>query len=305
VKVVALSGGVGGARFADGLAAALPAGALTVIVNTGDDFEHWGLHIAPDVDTVMYTLSGLADEARGWGLAGETFAALASVRRFGGEDWFALGDHDLATHLLRTQALARGARLTDVTERLCRAAGVPARVLPMSDGRCRTMIDTAEHGTLTFQDWFVRHRTAPAPLRVWFEGTPAPAPGVVDAIAAADLVLIGPSNPYVSIDPILSVVGVREALARRPLVVAVSPIVHGEAVKGPLARMLELLTGLPPSAASVARHYGRMLAGYVVELGDEADIDGPSVLATEIIMRDRADRRRLATEVIEFAERLA
>jgi LPPG:FO 2-phospho-L-lactate transferase len=226
------------------------------------------------------------------------------VRRFGGDDWFALGDRDLATHLLRTQALGRGERLGAITDRLCRAVGVPARVLPMADGRYRTMIDTREHGTLTFQDWFVRHRTAPPPLRVWFEGATVPAPGVVDAIAEADLVLIGPSNPYVSIDPILSLDGVRAALAQRP-VIAVSPIVHGEAVKGPLARMLLELTARPATAASVARHYGRLLSGFVVERGDETEVDGPVVLATDVVMHDRADRRRLAEEVLRFAARLA
>ena len=302
-RVVALSGGVGGARFADGLAAELPAGALTVIVNTGDDFEHWGLHIAPDVDTVMYTLSGLAHEARGWGLAEESFHTLEQVKRLGGDAWFALGDRDLATHLLRTQALARGESLGAITERLCRAAGVPARVLPMTDGRCRTMIDTREHGTLSFQDWFVRHRAAPPPLRVWFDGAPGPAAGVLDAIAAADVILIGPSNPYVSIDPILALDGVRAALATRP-VIAVSPILHGEAVKGPLASMLPLLGGRPASAAAVAAHYGRLLRGFVVESGDEADVDGPEVLPTSILMRDRPDRRRLAAEVLAFAARL-
>jgi LPPG:FO 2-phospho-L-lactate transferase len=299
-KFVALSGGVGGARFADGLAAALPAGALTVIVNTGDDFEHWGLSISPDLDTVMYTLSGLADEARGWGLASETFGALEMVKRYGGEDWFALGDRDLGTHLLRTQALSRGERLGAITERLCRGAGVPATVLPMTDGHCRTMIDTAADGTLSFQDWFVKHRTRPVPVRVWSDGAPAPAPGVLEAIAAADVVLIGPSNPFVSIEPILGLRDVREALGTKQ-VIAVSPIVHGQAVKGPLAAMIQQLAGRPASAAEVARHYGRLLAGYVVAKGDEADIDGPRVLATDVVMRDRPDRTRLAREVLAFA----
>ncbi len=303
-KIVALSGGVGGARFADGLAAALPPGALTVIVNTGDDFEHWGLSISPDLDTVMYTLSGLANEARGWGLAEETFHALEMVKRYGGEDWFALGDRDLATHLLRTQALSRGERLGAITDRLCKGAGVPATVLPMTDGHCRTMIDTKADGTLSFQDWFVKHRTAPVPVRVWSDGAPAPAPGVLEAIAAADVVLFGPSNPFVSIDPILALRDVRDALAAKK-VIAVSPIVHGEAVKGPLATMIQQLTGRAASAAEVARHYGRLLAGYVVAKGDEAGIDGPRVLGTDVIMHSRADRARLAREVLEFARTFA
>ena len=300
-RVVALSGGVGGARFAHGLSRAIPGDSLTIIVNTGDDFEHWGLSISPDLDTVMYTLSGLANEARGWGLQEETFGALEMVKRYGGEDWFALGDRDLGTHLLRTQALSRGERLGAITERLCKGAGVPATVLPMTDGHCRTMIDTAADGTLSFQDWFVKHRTTPVPVRVWSDGAPAPAPGVLEAITAADVVLIGPSNPFVSIDPILALRDVREALATKK-VMAVSPIVHGAAVKGPLASMIQQLTGRDASAAEVARHYGRLLAGFVVAKGDDSGIDGPRVLATDVVMHDRADRKRLAREVLDFAE---
>jgi LPPG:FO 2-phospho-L-lactate transferase len=297
-KLVALSGGVGGARFLDGLVAA--GHDVTAIVNTGDDFVHLGLPIAPDLDTVMYTLAGLADEARGWGLHGETFAALEMVGRYGGPDWFALGDRDLATHLLRAEALAGGATLSEVTARLCRALDVPARVLPMADRPRPTLIDTVADGTLPFQEWFVRRRAQPAVHAVSFEGPPEPAPGVLAAIAAADQVLIGPSNPYVSIDPILALDGVRAALARRPAV-AVSPIVGGHAVKGPLARMIVELTGAPASAAAVARHYGGLVRGWVVARGD--DCPGPT-LATEIVMRDRPDRARLAREVVAFAEAL-
>jgi LPPG:FO 2-phospho-L-lactate transferase len=308
-RVVVLSGGVGGARFLHGVARALPAEAVTAIVNTGDDLEHWGLRISPDLDTVMYTLADLADEARGWGLVGETFEALGMVRRYGGDDWFQLGDRDLGTHLVRTQALARGATLAEVTARLCAAVGVGQRVLPMADGPCRTMIDTDEHGALPFQDWFVRLRTAPEAKRVWFDGAPPPAPGVLAAIEAADLVLFGPSNPYVSIDPILARPGVREALARKR-VVAVSPIVGGQAVKGPLATMIATLAGEPPSAAAVARHYGGLLAGMVVERGDEAAfaedaaLRGLPVLATDTIMRSKAERLRLARETLAFAGRV-
>ncbi len=304
--VVALSGGVGGARFLDGLAQALPPGALTAIVNTGDDFEHLGLTICPDLDTVMYTLSALADEERGWGLRGETFAALSMVRRYGGPDWFALGDHDLATHLLRTEALRGGQSLTAVTARLCDALAVPARVLPMADGPCRTMIETVSDGTLPFQEWFVRRRAQPAVRAVRFAGRPAPAPGVLDAIAACEVVLIGPSNPYVSIDPILSLDGVRAALAKRP-VVAVSPIVGGQAVKGPLGTMIPQLAGAPASAAAIARHYqqgGALLRGLVVERGDEAEVEGVAVHATGTVMRTQDDRRRLAEETLAFAAAL-
>jgi len=267
-RVVCLSGGVGGARLLRGLAVALPAGALTVVVNTGDDFRHLGLHIAPDLDTILYTLSGLGHEERGWGLAEESFAALGMVKRYGGDDWFALGDRDLATHLLRSEALSRGEPLSAITARLFAALGVGARVLPMTDDPCATMIDTTMEGTLPFQRWFVQRRTEPQVTRVWFAGTPRPAPGVLEALAAADLVVIGPSNPYVSIDPILSIPGVREAVARQA-VVAVSPIVGGRAIKGPLAEMIPGLAGEPPSAAAIARHYRGLLAGLVVEHGDE------------------------------------
>jgi LPPG:FO 2-phospho-L-lactate transferase len=308
--VVVLSGGVGGARFARGLAAVLPADALTVVVNTGDDFVWWGLAISPDLDTVMYTLAGLAHEERGWGLDGETFQALAMVERYGGPAWFQLGDRDLATHLVRTEALARGETLTAVTAHLCDRLGVRPRVLPMADAPRRTRIDTVEHGTLLFQEWFVRERARPAVARVWFDGSDTPAPGLTSTLASAELVLIGPSNPYVSIDPILSLTGVRAALANTP-VVAVSPIVGGRAVKGPLGEMIPQLTGARASAAAVCAHYAHrwdgLLAGFVVERGDEGEIanvaDVP-VLATDTIMSDRAASERLAREVLAFGERL-
>lgn len=324
-RVVALSGGVGGARLLDGLNQLVGdgIGELTAIVNTGDDFVHWGLHISPDLDTVMYTLSGLANEARGWGLNDESWNALGMVRRYGGEDWFSLGDRDLGTHLLRTQALGRGETLTAVTARLNAALGVRARVLPMADGPCRTMIDveSLEHqqesggtqgspqgstSTYSFQDWFVRQRAQPAVRRVWFDGSPRPAPGVLAALEAADLILIGPSNPYVSIDPILSLDGVRAALGRRRAV-ALSPIVGGRAVKGPLAEMIPRLGGRPASAAAIAGHYGELLAGLVVERGDEPELAvyGLPVHATATVMGDRADRKRLARELLRFADSLS
>lgn len=303
-RVVALSGGVGGARFLHGLSRALEPDTMVAIVNTGDDFEHWGLHISPDLDTVMYTLADLAHEERGWGLAEETFNTLSMVKRYGGNDWFQLGDRDLATHLLRTEALRRGETLSRVTARLCAAVGVRARIVPMADGPCRTMIVTANDGTLSFQDWFVRRRAAPEVRAVRFEGSPPPAPEVVPAIEAADLVLIGPSNPYVSIDPILDRPGVREAMASKP-VIAVSPIVGGQAVKGPLGTMIPLLTGEPPSAAAIARHYRGLLAGLVVERGDEAGVSGLRVLAADTVMRSRQQSLLLARAVLAFARTIA
>ena len=301
-SVVALSGGVGGARLVHGLSKVLAPEALTVIVNTGDDFTHWGLAISPDLDTVMYTLAELSDEQRGWGLRDETFAALERVRAYGGADWFMLGDRDLATHLVRTEALGRGETLSQVTKRLSRALGIGARLLPMADDPCRTMLDTAAHGVLPFQEWFVRHR-APKVRRVWFEGDPPPAPDVLGAIQGADLVVIGPSNPYVSIDPILSRCGVREAISERP-VVAVSPIVGGKAVKGPLAEMLPDLAGEAPSARAIARHYGALLTGFVVERGDEEGAFGGPMLSTGTVMHSKDDRVRLARDVLAFAETL-
>jgi LPPG:FO 2-phospho-L-lactate transferase len=295
-RIVALGGGVGGARLIDGLAAVLPPGALACVVNTGDDFEHLGLAISPDVDTVMYTLAGLAHLERGWGLAQESFGALAMVERYGGPAWFALGDRDLGTHLVRTDALRRGVRLTEITARLGRALGVTSRVLPMADAPRRTVIETADGRSLTFQDWLVRERAAAPVCAVRFEGTTTPAPEVIAAIEEAELIVLCPSNPYVSIDPILGLDGVREALHRRP-VVAVSPIVGGRAVKGPLAGMIESLAGRAASAAAVAAHYGDLLSAMVVEPGDEEGIAVP-LLSTPIVMADRADRARLARTLL-------
>jgi LPPG:FO 2-phospho-L-lactate transferase len=310
-SVVALSGGVGGARLLHGLAAELPAHALTAIVNTGDDFVHWGLTICPDLDTVMYTLSGLAHEARGWGLAGETFQALAMVERLGGPSWFQLGDRDLGTHLVRTESLRRGETLSALTARLCRALGIRQRILPMADQPRGTRIDSPARGslqTLPFQEWFVRERCQPEIARIWFEGSAEPAAEVIDAITGAELVIIGPSNPYVSIDPILTLRGVRDALATRP-VIALSPIVGGKAVKGPLAEMIVQLAGKQPSAAAIVDHYreryGDILSGVVIERGDEDGIAGPRVLATSAIMSDIGDRARLAREILAFGETLA
>jgi LPPG:FO 2-phospho-L-lactate transferase len=301
MKIVALSGGVGGARLLDGLARALPAGSLTAIVNTGDDFVHLGLHVSPDLDTVMYTLSGFADEERGWGLAGETFAGLAMVKRYGGPDWFALGDRDLATHLIRSEALRDGEPLSSITARLCKSLGIPHPILPMSNACVQTRIETTGEGTLPFQQWFVRRRAEPRVRKVHFEQGEAPAPGVLAAIETSDVVVFGPSNPYVSIDPILAVSGIRDALSRKP-VVAVSPVVGGAAVKGPLASMIQDLRGEAPSAGAIARHYGGLLSAMVVERGDEATVASIPTLGTSTVMRSLDDRLRLAREVLSFAE---
>jgi LPPG:FO 2-phospho-L-lactate transferase len=304
MRVVYLSGGVGGARLLAGLAELLPSTALTTIVNVGDDFEHLGLKICPDIDTVLYTLSGLADMQRGWGLRDESFHALELVKRYGGDSWFQLGDRDLALHLMRTLWLREGQRLTEITSRLARALGVEHPVLPMSDVSVATQIETANDGTLDFQDWLVRRRGEPEVTRVLFRGHALPTAEVLAALDAATLVVIGPSNPYVSIDPILRVPGLRAAVARRP-VIAVSPIVGGRAIKGPLAEMIPRLAERPASASAIAAHYGQLLRGFVLERGDEADLAGVAVLATSTIMRDQHDRVRLASELLAFAEGLA
>lgn len=301
--VVALAGGVGGAKLVDGLAAVLPPGALTAIVNTGDDFEHWGLWISPDLDTVSYTLAGLAHPEQGWGLAGESFGALEMMSRYGGDAWFSLGDRDLGTHLRRTMLLRQGRRLTEVTGELCRALGVSHRIVPMADAPRPTLIESDAGETLGFQDWLVRRRAEPRVRAVRFEGASRPAPEALDAIERAAVIVVCPSNPYVSIDPILSLAGVRAAVAARP-VIAVSPIVHGRAVKGPLAAMIETLAGRAPGADAVAAHYGELLTGMVVESGDERGVEVP-VLGAATVMKDRAHRAALAREVLAFAEALA
>jgi LPPG:FO 2-phospho-L-lactate transferase len=301
-RVVYLSGGVGGARLAHGLARALDPERLTLVINTGDDFTHWGLSISPDLDTVMYTLADLGDVARGWGLASESFAALSMVERYGGETWFQLGDRDLGTHLMRSQWLREGKSLTEITAKLCQGLGVRARLLPMSDEPCETMIDT-DQGTLTFQHWLVKERAVPDVRRVWFRGRARPTLAVLEAIEAADLVVLGPSNPYVSVDPILALPAVYERVRAKP-VLAVSPIVHGQAVKGPLVRMLQTLARSDASPAALVAHYGGLLRGLVVERGDEAGVQGLPVLGTDTVMQTREQSLVLARDVLRFGQQL-
>jgi LPPG:FO 2-phospho-L-lactate transferase len=301
-KIVALAGGVGGARLVDGLHGALPSGSLTVVVNTGDDFEHWGLHISPDLDTVMYTLAGIAPEERGWGIDGDTFEVLQEARRRGLDDWFLVGDRDLVTHLSRSAALARGESLTQVTAKLCNALGVECPILPMADSPRPTIVVTRSGHELPFQDWLVRARPLPEVRAVRFRGTAQTTQMVLDALGTADWVVICPSNPYVSVDPILGLNGVSEAL-RKTRTVAVSPILAGEAVKGPLAAMIRQIDGRAPSAEAVAQHYEGLLDGYVVHHGDRFVASYP-ILETNIRIQSREDRARLARELIEFARSL-
>lgn len=308
MKIVALAGGVGGAKMADGLAQVLPAADLTVVVNTGDDFEHFGLSISPDLDTVCYTLAGLANPATGWGRVGETQNALHSVDVLGGPTWFWLGDRDLGTHLERTRRLKAGHPLSAITADFCRSWGVLTRVLPMSDQPVRTIVDTDE-GELPFQEYFVARACEPRVRGFRFDGIESaqPAPGLLDAIAAADLVMICPSNPWVSVAPILVVPGIRDAIAKKTTV-AISPIIGGKALKGPAAKMFSEL-GIEPSALAVAQYYKGLIRGFVfdeVDSGHSTAIGELGIMpfATATIMQDRADRARLAGQVIEFGRGL-
>jgi LPPG:FO 2-phospho-L-lactate transferase len=300
MKIVAFAGGVGGAKMAHGLAEHLSAGELTVIVNTGDDFEHLGLSISPDLDTVCYTLAGLANFETGWGRANETWNTITNVETLGGPNWFRLGDQDMATHLERTRRLKEGQRLSQITREFSQAWGIKHTVLPMSDSPVRTIVDTDE-GELAFQEYFVRRRCEPRVKGFRFDGidSAAPAPGVLEAIEKADAVILCPSNPWVSIDPILKVV--REI--KKP-VVAVSPIIGGKTVKGPAAKMyLEL--GIEPSALAVAEHYRHLLSGYVldhvdVELQEKVNRLHIKTLVTDTLMNHLTDRARLANDVLHF-----
>jgi len=301
--VLALSGGIGGAKLALGLYRALPPGALTVIANTGDDFDHLGLSVSPDLDTLLYTLAGIDNPETGWGRRGETWTFMAVLESLGGDTWFKLGDGDLATHVERTRRLAAGERLSQITDDFRRRLGIAARLTPMSDDRVRTRLRTAE-GWLDFQDYFVRRQCTPAVSEIVFAGAEAaqPHPDFLAALADQNLrmVVICPSNPFISIDPILSLPGVREALrACHAPVVAVSPIIGGKAVKGPTAKMMAEL-GLPVTAEAVARHYRDLLDHYVVDDADTAaipDLDLP-LTATRTLMETLADREALARVVL-------
>jgi len=298
VNVVVLSGGVGGARFVRGLVDVVGASGVTVIGNTGDDLEVLGLHVSPDLDSIVYALAGLNDEKRGWGRAEETWHALETVSELGGESWFALGDRDLGVHLVRTQALRAGEPLSTVTARVARAFGVDATVLPATDDLLRTWIATAA-GEFSFQEWFVArgHLDEVDGLRFEGAGAAGAAPGVLDAFAAADLVVVAPSNPYVSIAPILAVAEIRLAVERRTVpCVAVSPLIGGRAVKGPADRMLARLGG-GTSPRHVAACYPGLIDALVVDAADADDVDGlggvrPIVART--LMSGPAARRRLA-----------
>jgi LPPG:FO 2-phospho-L-lactate transferase len=299
VKVAVLSGGVGGARFLSGL---VPLADVTVIGNVGDDVEVLGLHVSPDLDSVLYTLTGRSDETRGWGRAAETWNALETVSELGGEDWFRLGDLDLGLHLVRTRALQAGESLSAVTARIARQFGLGAELVPATDDRLRTWIGTAA-GEFPFQEWFVArgHRDDVDGLRYEGAESARPAPGVVEALTEAELIVFAPSNPYVSIHPILAVEGIRAAVAaRRVPCVAVSPLIGGRAVKGPADRMLRRLAG-GTTPIQVTACYKGLIDAIVI---DEADSPGGLAVrpvVTRTLMVDEESRRRLAEAVLDQA----
>jgi LPPG:FO 2-phospho-L-lactate transferase len=305
-----LAGGVGGGKLARGLAAVLPPEQLAIVVNTADDFVHLGLHISPDIDSVLYAMADLNDPDRGWGLAGETWNFMAAMEQMGGATWFKLGDRDLATHALRTEALAAGRTLSEVTALLAQRIGVTHTVAPMCDGPVRSVVDTDE-GSLDFQDYFVRRQCRPKFCGVTFEGAGSATPSGVflKSLADAAAVIITPSNPFVSIDPILALRGVRETLSSGRPVVAVSPIVGGQAVKGPLAKMMSEL-GVEQSALGVARHYGQFVDGWIIDTVDSAlapsiEALGCRVKVCNTMMLTLDDKTRLAQDAVQLAFEMA
>jgi LPPG:FO 2-phospho-L-lactate transferase len=295
MSIAVLSGGLGGSRCVDSLARAAGPEAITAIGNVGDDVEILGLHVSPDLDTVLYTLAGLLDEERGWGVREETYNALELAGRLGGETWFTLGDRDIGLHLVRTALLRTGSPLSAVTARLAEALGVRVRLLPATDDRLRTKVSTPA-GELEFQEWFVARRHEDPVSGVRFEGADSarPAPGVLEAIAAAELVVIAPSNPFVSIEPTLAVPGIREAV-RPKRVAAISPLVGGKAFRGPLAEMLRAL-GHEPTPAGVAGLYGDLVDVFVVAPGDEGP---PGAVPCDIDMVDAARRAEVGGRLLE------
>jgi len=302
MNVVVLAGGLGGSRLARALAETIDPHELTVVGNVGDDLEVLGLHVSPDLDTILYTLTGRLDESKGWGRAGETWSALETVAELGGESWFRLGDLDLGVHLVRTQALRAGEQLSAVTARLARAFGLEAALLPATDDRLRTWLETPA-GELPFQEWFVARGHRDEVDGVRFEGAEAaaPAPGVLEALEAADLIAIAPSNPFVSIGPILAVSPIRGAIERRHApAVAVSPLIGGEAVRGPAARMLRRLRG-GSGPQQVTDCYNGLIDALVIDEADADEEAGIRTIVTRTLMDDADGRRRVAEAVLETA----
>jgi LPPG:FO 2-phospho-L-lactate transferase len=305
-RVVVLSGGIGGVKLVEGLQELLPAEALSVVCNTGDDQEFWGLHVSPDVDTVLYTLAGLINRDQGWGLDSESFQALELLERYGEPTWFKLGDRDLATHILRTELLRQGMRLTDITADLARRLGIGCRVIPMSDDRLRTKVVTPD-GVMDFQEYFVRRWYEPPVEEVRYEGADQamPSPEAVAAILSASTIILAPSNPIASIGPMLAVSGLRQALAQASgMRIAVSPLIGGDAVKGPTVPMMQA-AGLAISPVGVSQAYDGLIDAIVIDRQDVAykpalEEHGLKVLVTDILMEGFEGRLRLAAEVLDF-----
>ena len=308
MRIVALAGGVGGAKLTHGLAQVLPPEDLTIIVNTGDDFEHYGLYICPDLDTVCYTLAGLANPATGWGRVNETWNVIENASKLGGPNWFRLGDQDMGTHLERTRRLNDGQTLTQITEGFCKSWGVKHPVLPMSDQPVRTIVETDE-GEMAFQEYFVHRRCEPRVKGFRFDGVEQaePADGAREALESADAVIICPSNPWVSIDPILKVISLTPGFSQRKeekIIVAVSPIIGGQTVKGPAAKMYREM-GIEPSALAVANHYRGVATGFVLDKIDE-QLEGAVMgldmrtLVTNTLMNSLDKRSQLAKDMLNF-----
>jgi LPPG:FO 2-phospho-L-lactate transferase len=307
VKATVLSGGVGGARFLRGVTAVLEPVDVAVIGNVGDDIDVLGLHVSPDLDSILYALAGISDEERGWGRADESWNALAAVADLGGESWFRLGDRDLGLHLVRSELLRSGVPLSEVTGRLAAALGLGCALLPATDDPLRTFVETAA-GTFAFQEWFVGRRHSDEVDAVHYTGAHVAraAPGVLDAIEAADAIVIAPSNPYVSIGPILAVDEIRAALeGRRSPCIAVSPLIGGRAVKGPADRMLARLAG-GTGPAAVAGCYPGLIDALVIDEADApAEVPGVQTVVTKTLMVDDDARRRLAHAVLDAAAAVA
>ena len=304
-KILAITGGVGGAKLALGLSKILSPNELLFLVNTGDDFQHLGLEISPDLDSLLYALSGKNNPELGWGRANETWACISELEELGADSWFRLGDRDLALHLVRTQMLNQGATLQNVADRLSESLGIDHRIAPMSNDKISTMVNTP-NGKLAFQEYFVREQCEPAVIDFDFEGieNSTPNPVVMSWLDECDGIIICPSNPYVSVDTILSVPKYRDAFQSKP-VIAVSPIVGGLAIKGPAAKMMKEL-GVPPTPIAVAKHYGSLLSGFVLDQTDHEqakDIPIPSIV-TQTIMLTLQDRVALAEQCVRFLEEI-
>ena len=308
LKITALAGGTGGAKLVDGLTTLLGPDMLTLVVNTGDDFEHLGLAISPDLDTVTYTLAGLANPQSGWGRTDETWNFLQTLNDFGSPVWFRLGDRDLALHVERTRRMKAGQSLSEVTRTFCRIFEIDHLILPMTDDPVRTIVETDE-GALPFQEYFVKHSHEPLVRGFRFDGIEhaEPAPGFLPAIQDSDAVILCPSNPWVSIDPILALKGVCKALEGK-VVVSISPIIGGQAVRGPAAKMFAAM-GIEPSACAVAEHYAKILSGILIdevdaELAPDIEALGIRAKVTQTMMKTQPDRARLAEEVLMFTAEL-